>query len=97
VVARSGMASIFRATDLNNGLQVAIKIPHFEMESDPVFFDRFHREAEIGQSLDHPGVMKVFTDGEHSKIYMVMEWVDGKLRNCPRNAPFGSLWEFAMR
>ena len=49
------------------------------MESDPVFFDRFHREAEIGQALDHPGVMKVFTDGEHSKIYMVMEWVDGRL------------------
>jgi eukaryotic-like serine/threonine-protein kinase len=73
------MASIFRATDLNTGLQVAIKVPHFEMESDPVFFDRFHREAEIGQALDHPGVMKVFTDGEHSKIYMVMEWVDGKL------------------
>jgi eukaryotic-like serine/threonine-protein kinase len=73
------MASIFRATDLNNGHQVAIKVPHFEMESDPVFFDRFHREAEIGQALDHPSVMKVFADGEHSKVYMVMEWVDGKL------------------
>jgi eukaryotic-like serine/threonine-protein kinase len=73
------MASIFRATDLNTGRQVAIKVPHFEMESDPVFFDRFHREAEIGQALDHPSVMKVFADGEHSKVYMVMEWVDGKL------------------
>jgi eukaryotic-like serine/threonine-protein kinase len=73
------MASIFRATDLNTGQQVAIKVPHFEMESDPVFFDRFHREAEIGQALDHPSVMKVFADGEHSKVYMVMEWVDGKL------------------
>ena len=73
------MASIFRATDLNTGRQVAIKVPHPEMESDPVFFDRFHREEEIGQSLDHPSVMKVFTDGEHSKIYMVMEWVDGRL------------------
>jgi serine/threonine-protein kinase len=73
------MASIFRATDLNTGRQVAIKVPHPEMESDPVFFDRFHREAEIGQALDHPAVMKVFTDGEHSKIYMVMEWVDGRL------------------
>jgi serine/threonine protein kinase len=73
------MASIFRATDLNTGRQVAIKVPHPEMESDPVFFDRFHREEEIGQALDHPSVMKVFTDGEHSKIYMVMEWVDGRL------------------
>jgi len=73
------MASIFRATDLDNGRQVAIKIPHPEMECDPVLFDRFHREEEIGQALDHPAVMKVFKDEEHSKIYMVMEWVDGKL------------------
>ena len=73
------MASIFRATDLNTGRQVAIKVPHPEMECDPVLFDRFHREEEIGQALDHPAVMKVFTDAEHSKIYMVMEWVDGRL------------------
>ena len=73
------MASIFRATDLNTGQQVAIKVPHPEMESDPVLFDRFHREAEIGQALDHPSVMKVFKDDEHSQIYMVMEWVDGRL------------------
>ena len=73
------MASIFRATDLKTGRQVAIKVPHPEMECDPVLFDRFHREEEIGQALDHPSIMKVFTDGEHSKIYMVMEWVDGRL------------------
>ena len=73
------MASIFRATDLNTGRQVAIKVPHPEMESDPVFFDRFHREEDIGKALDHPGVMKVFTDDDRSQLYMVMEWVDGKL------------------
>jgi len=79
VAARSGMASIFRATDLNTGRQVAIKVPHPEMESDPVFFDRFHREQEIGQKLDHPGVMKVLADGDRSQVYMVMEWADGQL------------------
>jgi serine/threonine-protein kinase len=73
------MASIFRGTDLKTGRQVAIKVPHPEMESDPVFFDRFRREEEIGKALDHPGVMKVFADGDRSKIYMVMEWVEGKL------------------
>ena len=62
LVARSGMASIFRATDMRNGRQVAIKIPHPEMEADPVLFDRFKREEEIGEKLDHPGVMKVFAD-----------------------------------
>ena len=54
LVARSGMASIYRATDLRTGTQVAIKIPHPEMEADPVLFDRFKREDEIGQKLDHP-------------------------------------------
>ena len=79
VVARSGMASIFRGTDLRTGRTVAIKVPHPEMEGDPVFFDRFQREEEIGQKLDHPGVMKVFADDDRSKVYMVMEWVDGRL------------------
>jgi eukaryotic-like serine/threonine-protein kinase len=79
LVARSGMASIFRATDLRNGRQVAIKIPHPEMEADPVLFDRFQREGEIGEKLDHPGVMKVLADDDRSQLYMVMEWVDGRL------------------
>jgi serine/threonine protein kinase len=79
VVARSGMASIFRATDMRTGRQVAIKVPHPEMEADPVLFDRFKREAEIGEKLDHPGVMKVFSDPDRSAIYMVSEWVDGRL------------------
>jgi serine/threonine-protein kinase len=79
VAARSGMASIFRATDLDTGRPVAIKVPHPEMESDPVFWDRFQREQAIGQKLDHPNVMKVMTDADRSRVYMVMEWVEGRL------------------
>ncbi len=79
VVARSGMASIFRATDLDDGKQVAIKVPHPEMESDPALFERFQREGEIGKMMDHPGVMKVFASEKRKRVYMVMEWVDGKL------------------
>jgi len=79
LVARSGMASIYRATDMRNGRQVAIKIPHPEMEADPVLYDRFQREGEIGEKLDHPGVMKVLADNDRSQLYMVMEWVNGRL------------------
>src|ERR1700693_1359094 len=79
LVARSGMASIYRATDMRNGRTVAIKIPHPDMEADPVLFDRFNREIEIGKKLDHPGVMKVLDSGEPGRVYMVMEWVDGRL------------------
>jgi serine/threonine-protein kinase len=79
LVARSGMASIFRGTDLRTDRAVAIKIPHPEMESDPTFFERFKREEKIGKDLDHPAVMKVFADDDRSQMYMVMEWVDGRL------------------
>jgi len=79
LVARSGMASIWKATDLRSGQFVAIKIPHPEMEADPALFERFEREGEIGEKLDHPGVMKVFGGEKRSGKYMVMEWLDGKL------------------
>ena len=79
IVATSGMATVFRAHDLRSGQQVAIKVPHPEVESDPTMFDRFRREEEIGTRIDHPGVMKVFANPERSQVYMVMEWLDGRL------------------
>lgn len=79
LVARSGMASIFRATDVRTGRPVALKIPHPEMEADVVLYDRFQREQDIGQKLDHPNVMKVMPNDHASQVYMVMEWVDGRL------------------
>jgi serine/threonine-protein kinase len=79
LVARSGMASIYRASNNETGQVVALKIPHAEVESDPVFFDRFRREQEIGAKLDHPSVMKVFPNSHRGQVYMAMEWVDGRL------------------
>jgi len=78
-VARSGMSTLFKATDLNYGRQVAIKVPHPEMEADPILFERFKREQEIGQTLDHPGVVKTYNGEERSRVYMVIEWVEGRL------------------
>jgi hypothetical protein len=40
------MASIFRGIDLRNGREVAIKVPHPEMEADPVLFDRFSARGD---------------------------------------------------
>ena len=78
LAARGGAASIFRGTDLRTNRPVAIKIPDPEMESDPVFFERFQREEEIGKSLDHPGIMKVLADDDRSQRYIVTEWFEGK-------------------
>ena len=59
-VARSGMASIYRAVDTRDNRIVALKIPHPDMEADPILFDRFQRESAIGEKLDHPRIMRVF-------------------------------------
>jgi serine/threonine protein kinase len=78
-VARSGMASIYRAIDTRDNRVVALKIPHPDLEADPILFDRFQREAGIGEKLDHPKVMRVFGGEPRSRLYMVMEWCDGRL------------------
>jgi serine/threonine-protein kinase len=78
-IARSGMSTLYRATDQRNGQKVAIKVPHPEMEADPALLERFSREQEIGQELEHPGVVKTYVGEERSRLYMVIEWVDGRL------------------
>ncbi len=78
-IAKSGMASILRATDTRDGRTVALKIPHPDMEADPILSDRFKREAAIGERLNHPNVMRVFKDDRRSRVYMVMEWCQGRL------------------
>jgi serine/threonine-protein kinase len=78
-IARSGMASIFRAVDLRNNKTVALKIPHPDMEADPILFDRFQRESAIGEKLNHPMIMRVYGGEKRSRIYMVMEWCEGRL------------------
>ena len=79
LVARSGMASIYRATDTRDNRMVALKIPHPDLEADPILFDRFQREAGIGERLCHPRIMRVFGGDKRSRIYMVMEWCEGRL------------------
>jgi serine/threonine protein kinase len=56
LLARSGMASVYRAKDTATGASVALKVPHLQFESDVVFHERFRREDELGQRLDHPAV-----------------------------------------
>jgi eukaryotic-like serine/threonine-protein kinase len=79
LVAASGMASIFRAIDLRNGVTAAIKVPHPQAECDPIYHDRFRREIEIGTRLQHPGIRKMFPVADPSRLYMAMEWLDGRL------------------
>src|SRR5882757_1739627 len=77
LLARSGMASVFKARDTETGEVIAVKLPHLHFESDVVFHERFKREQDIGQRLDYPGIVKVFPAGKRSRKYIAMELVEG--------------------
>ena len=79
IIAQGPMASVFKCLDLRTGQPVAVKAPQWAAESDPVFYERFRREAEVGTKLDHPGVIKVLESQDRGNVYMVMQWVEGKL------------------
>jgi eukaryotic-like serine/threonine-protein kinase len=77
LIARSGMASIFKGRDLTNSAAVAIKVPYLQFESDVVFYGRFQREEEIGHRRNHPNIIRVLTPRRKSRMYIVMEYIDG--------------------
>ncbi len=78
VVSRSGMASIFKAKDMQTGRTVAIKAPFMQFESDPGFFSRFEREEAIGKALDHPFILHIVPVEQKSRPYIVMEYLEGE-------------------
>jgi serine/threonine-protein kinase len=79
VISRSGMASIFKATDLKTGKAVAVKVPFMQFESDPAFFARFQREEEIGKALDHPYILHIVpVEEQKSRPYIAMEYLEGQ-------------------
>jgi serine/threonine-protein kinase len=78
VIAKSGMASLFKANDRQTGEAVALKVPYLQIESDIAGFDRFRREEEIGLQLNHPYILKVLHVEKKSRPYLVMEYLEGQ-------------------
>ncbi|HZP60447.1 MAG TPA: protein kinase, partial [Opitutaceae bacterium] len=79
LIARSNMASIFKANDRKTRESVALKVPLMTLESDVAGYERFQREEEIGSSLSHPSILKVIKVEEtKSRPYLVMEFLDGE-------------------
>ena len=88
LLARSGMATIFKAHDTFSGATVALKVPHVQLEADVVFAQRFEREEQIGQKLDHPHIVRILKPREKSRMYMAMEFIEGtSLRAIMRGHP----------
>jgi serine/threonine-protein kinase len=78
VIAKSGMASLFKANDRQTGGEVALKVPYLQIESDPAGFDRFRREEEIGLQLNHPNILKILPVENKSRPYIAMEYLTGQ-------------------
>ena len=79
LLGQGGMATIFRAEDLQLGREVAIKLLRPEYLRDPDFSSRFRQEAQNAASLSHPNVVTVYDYGEDpSGPFIVMEFVDGE-------------------
>ncbi len=78
VISRSGMASIYKAKDLETKQTVAVKIPYMQLESDPNSFARFQREEEIGELLNHPNILKFIKVPNKTRPYIVTEYLEGK-------------------
>jgi len=78
LIARGGMAMVYRARDTLLNRAVALKILYAELSADPLFVERFRREAQAAANLSHPNIVPVFDWGEDQGTYfIVMELVDG--------------------
>src|SRR5580698_10190558 len=79
LVARGGMAEVYRAQDRLLDRPVALKILFSELSVDRTFVERFRREAQSAARLSHPNIVPVFDWGEDGGTYfIVMEFIDGR-------------------
>src|SRR5271155_139086 len=79
LVARGGMAEVYRARVQLLARPVALKVLFPELSVDRSFVERFRREAQAAANLSHPNIVPVFDWGEDNGTYfIVMEFVDGR-------------------
>jgi serine/threonine-protein kinase len=77
LIGRGGFGAVFRATQVNLGRAVALKVLLPETGDDARV--RFQREAELVQRLDHPHVVRLldFGHADDGAPYLVFEYLAG--------------------
>lgn len=79
-LGRGGFASTYLALDPDTGARVALKFPDISQLGDPATYERFRRELNIGQRLQHPDIPRALSLEEYERSpYMVMEYLEGRL------------------
>ncbi|MEU4478106.1 serine/threonine-protein kinase [Micromonospora sp. NPDC023966] len=93
VFARGGYATVYRATQISVGREVAVKVENRTLDSDRDQA-RFLREARAaGKMSSHPHVVDLFDVGvtvdQHP--YLIMELCDGSYAERMRRSPLGAV------
>ena len=74
-----GMGEVYKARDTRLDRTVAIKVLPASLAADPVFRDRFDREARTISSLDHSNICILYDVGREAGVdYLVMQFLDGE-------------------
>ena len=78
-LADGGMSTLWVATPVAGGAKVAVKVLNRELGDDASIRQRFLREAQLVNSIDHPGVVPVIEGGltPLGQPFMVMELLEG--------------------
>ncbi|MBI3894077.1 MAG: protein kinase [Candidatus Wallbacteria bacterium] len=78
-IGAGGMGVVLRAFDPKLRRDVAIKLLSAHLGHEPMFAERFRREAMALARLTHPNVVRVYDAGQQdSRPYYVMELLDGR-------------------
>ena len=78
IIARGGMATVYLAKDLRLVREVAVKIIHPHLSQDPVFRDKFFREARMLAKVNHANLVNIFDQGDdNGNAFIVLELVQG--------------------
>jgi serine/threonine-protein kinase len=76
-IGKGAQASVFQARHRFLDREAAVKV--LEPQSDPLFRERFLREAQATASLEHPGIVRVLDCGIDGDVpYMAMELLLGQ-------------------
>jgi len=79
LLGKGGMGAVYVARDTRLNREVALKLPLVKAQTNPITVERFHREAGLAASIDHPNFCPVYDVGEdHGHHYYVMPIIPGK-------------------
>ena len=77
-LGRGGFATVYRARDLTLERDLALKVLHPQLLTDPSFVERFQREARTLAGLRHPHIVTIYEVGEVAgQLFIAMELARG--------------------